>query len=58
MTCHCPLDLTFPWQPYFDRHVFSKFQFLLFKKLNKSFLVAFFKSLDPFYGVFICFNYF
>ena len=23
MTCHCPHDLTFPWQPYFDRHFFQ-----------------------------------
>ena len=30
MTCHCPRDLTFPRQPYFDRHVFSTFQSLLF----------------------------
>ena len=20
MTCQCPRDLTFPWQPYFGRH--------------------------------------
>ena len=46
MTNHCPRDLTFPWQPYFDRHVFAKFQFLLFKKLSKGFLVTFFESFD------------
>ena len=27
MTCHCPRSLTFPWQPYFDRHVFQNFEF-------------------------------
>ena len=40
MTCRCPRDLTFPWQPYFDRHVFFKIYLILI--LNKSFVVAFF----------------
>ena len=25
MTCDCPCDMMFPWQPYFDRHVFQNF---------------------------------
>ena len=58
MTCHCPCDLMFPWQPYFDRHVFFKISISLILKLNKSFLVAFFISVDHFCGVFIRFNYF
>ena len=37
MTGDCPRDLTFPWQPYFDRNVFQTFN-----------LVAFFKSLVRF----------
>ena len=41
MTCHCcSWRLTFPWQPYFDRHV-SELQFALFKIKNRSFLVVF-----------------
>ena len=32
MTFHCPLDLMFPWQPYFGKHVFSQnFNFSYFK---------------------------
>ena len=27
MTCDCPGDLAFPWQPYFDRHFFQNFNF-------------------------------
>ena len=30
MTAAGPIILTFPWQPYFDRHVFRNFQFLAF----------------------------
>ena len=45
MTCHCPRDFSFSWQPHFDKHVFPISPIL---KLNKSFLVAFFKSLDHF----------
>ena len=25
MTDDCPRDLTFPWQPYFDKHLFPNF---------------------------------
>ena len=48
MTCHSPRDLTFPWQPCFDRYAFSNFNFPYFKKIKTSFLVAIFKSLDRF----------
>ena len=50
MTCHCPRDLTFSWQPYFDRHVFQKFRFLLLKQniLKKLSCSIFFKSLGRF----------
>ena len=30
MTYLCPNKLTFPWQPYFDTHVFRNFHFLAF----------------------------
>ena len=46
ITYHCPRDLTFPWQPYFERHVFQNFNSCI--KKEKSFLVAVFKSLDHF----------
>ena len=47
MTCFCPRDLTFPWLPYFDRNVFLfKISISLILKVNKSFLVVFFKSLE------------
>ena len=48
MACHCPRDLTFPWQAYFYRYVFFKVSISLILKLNISFLAAFFKSLDYF----------
>ena len=41
MTGHYPRDFTFPWQPYFERHVFQTFNFSHYKKLKQSFLVAF-----------------
>ena len=31
MSCHCPGDLTFPWQPYFGRNVFQNFKMSYFK---------------------------
>ena len=46
MTYNSPRDLTFLWQPYFDKHVFQNFD-LPYCKLNKTFLVAF-NSLDRF----------
>ena len=33
------INLTFPWQPYFDRHVFCNFDFLAF--FNQNFAVFF-----------------
>ena len=45
--CHCLHALTFPWQPYIERHDF-KLAISLILKSNKSLLVAFFKSLDRF----------
>ena len=39
MTCSCPPDLTFLWQPHFDRHVYQ---------LEKKLFVIFSKSLDYF----------
>ena len=46
MICHFPRDLTFPWQPYFDRHDFQSSNFSYLKKLNRGFLVAYLKSFD------------
>ena len=54
MTCHCPLDLTFPWQLYLDRHVFRISIFAYFK-IKKMLFCSIFRS---FYGVFIRFNHF
>ena len=51
-------DLTFPWQSYFDKHVFQNFDFPHFKiqqKLSSSNFLNVFRS---FYGVSIPFNYF
>ena len=48
MTCHCPRDLTFPWQPHFYRHVFQNFSFSYLKVKIKGFLQHFFKYLDVF----------
>ena len=45
--CHCPHDLTFPWQPTL-KGTFFKLAISLILKSNKSLLVAFFKSLDRF----------
>ena len=56
MTCHCPRDLTFPWQPHFDRHVCLKISISLISKVKKSFLVAFFKSLLVLLFVLITFD--
>ena len=47
MASYCALDLTFPWQPYFDRHVFQNFDFPCFKFKN-GFPVVSLKSLDHF----------
>ena len=54
ITCPCPRDLTFPWQPYFDWHVFQNFKFSNFKIKQKLSGKVFRKT----YGVFICFNCF
>ena len=35
MTLGSPYDLTFPWQPYFDKHVFQNFDFTYFKIKQK-----------------------
>ena len=40
MTCHCPRDITFPRQPYFDRRILIKISIFLVIKLNISFLVV------------------
>ena len=47
MTCHCPRNLTFPRQPILTS-MFFKISISFIKKLRKSFLVAFSKSLDHF----------
>ena len=37
MTCHCPSDLTFQWQPYSDGHVFQNVNILYIKQKLSSF---------------------
>ena len=56
-TYYCPRDMTFPQQPYFDRHVFqnSNFSYFIIKNI---FLVVFLKVFCSFYGVFTRLNYF
>ena len=58
MTYHCPRDSTFPWQPYFDRHVFRQnFNFSYFK-IKQKLSCSIFKAFRSFYVVFIHFSYF
>ena len=57
MTNLGPSNLTFPWQPYFDRHVFRNFDFLTF--LTRIFPVFFnFHFLRSFYRLFNGFCWF
>ena len=48
MTYGSPHDLTIPWQPYFDKHVFQNFDFTYFKIKQKLSSSIFLKSLDRF----------
>ena len=48
LKCHCPRDLTFPWEPCFDKHVFSKLQFPYFK-IKQRLSCSIFKVLRSFY---------
>ena len=38
MTGDCPRDLTYPWQPYFDGHVFQNLNLSYFENVRKAFL--------------------
>ena len=57
MTWHCLRDLTFPWQPYFDKYVFQNFHFSYWK-INEKLFCSIFYVFRSLYGVFISFNYF
>ena len=57
-TFYCPRESTFPWQPYFDRHVFQNVDFSYFKLNNSILVVDHLEISRSFYGVFIPFNYF
>ena len=47
MKCYCPRDLTFPWQPYFNRRIFQNCNFPYFK-IKQQLSCSVFQSLDHF----------
>ena len=56
MTCDCPSDLTFPWQPYFDRHVFFNISISLSLKIKQKLSCGILWVFTSFYDVFIRYN--
>ena len=60
MTYHCPRDLVFPWQPYFDRHVFNlkikqKLSYSIFKSVLGMSLLFVLITFEPILEVFLRF---
>ena len=56
MSCHCSSNLTLPWQPYFDRQFFQKFEFNSFNG-KVTFILLSFTFSYHLSGLF-CFYYF